>query len=607
MLKPATLKPLIFFLLLCMEGVCQNTSFENSWEKIKASKKGSLPVYWYESKPFIFNENGKMMGIEGELIVGFQQFLKKQYGVDLKIEWKEAKSFINSFEKVQSSSEACMGTSAFSIMPERQALVNFSPPYMSDITVMISSSNIPVVESAEEFYATFSGLKAITIKGTSYEHDLFQLQQTFETPFEIEYIPSEENILQAIEQKENAFGFIDLPIYMMYFSNNPSIRVRRQNFYPVRRDGYGFIVSKESDFIIPLREYFNQPTFQVDLEKIISKYFDLQLYRFVESLAVKPNSSLELLVKENEIQQGDIQKKNLQIKEKTRANYFLTGLVVIAFSFLVIIVVLNRQSQQQRKEIETQQANIEFKNLQLEQRNQHLVTLDEEKNNLIKILAHDMRTPLNQMHGLSEILLMEKKGLSEDSQSIAQKIREASLRLNKMLTNILDIDAIEGNRINFLPENTNVYPLVQQIVNTFLTEANKKNISLKITCPDTTLAIKIDTLYMTQVLENLISNAIKFSEKGKPVEIAISQHQNKVRISVKDQGPGLTEQDQINLFQKFQRLSNRPTNGEASVGLGLAIVKKYVELMGGKVWCESEPGMGAAFNLEFESIQEKVT
>jgi signal transduction histidine kinase len=86
------------------------------------------------------------------------------------------------------------------------------------------------------------------------------------------------------------------------------------------------------------------------------------------------------------------------------------------------------------------------------------------------------------------------------------------------------------------------------------------------------------------------------------VEISIIGIQGKVRISVKDQGPGLTEQDQTNLFKKFQRLSNRPTNGESSIGLGLAIVKRYTEMMGGRVWCESEPGMGAAFNLEFDEV-----
>ena len=574
-----------------------------SWEKIRVAKKGTLPVYWFESRPFIYmNENQQLAGIEYELIKGFADFVKKKYEVDLEIKWIEAESFFNTFERVQQSPSACLGASAFSITPDRQELLNFSPPYMTDIMVMISNKKIPVVESAEEFYSKFSKLRAVSIVGTTYDHDLKQLQQGLEMHFEIDYIPSAQNILQTVEARENAFGFIDLPIYMMYFHDNPSIQVRRQNLYPVRRDGYGLLMPKESDLTVPIREYFQQPSFHLTIEKIISNYLDLQLYRFVESLALKPDMPLQLLAKEKEIQQNDILKKTQEIEAKTRANYVLTGLVIIAFAFLVIIIILYKKSHDQRNKIVSQQTNIEFKNQQLQQRNQHLVTVDEEKNNLIKILAHDMRTPLNQMQGLTQILLTTNQNLQEDQQNIINHIQGASVRLNKMMSNILDIDAIESNRINFLPESILVFPFVQQTVNSFMNMASQKSISLTTTGESSDIKIKVDTLYMTQVLENLISNAIKFSEKGKSVEVAISIIQDKVRISVKDQGPGLTEADQANLFKKFQRLSTRPTNGEASIGLGLAIVKKYVELMGGRVWCESEPGMGAAFNVEFEPV-----
>ncbi|MFZ6002154.1 MAG: sensor histidine kinase, partial [Bacteroidota bacterium] len=107
-----------------------------------------------------------------------------------------------------------------------------------------------------------------------------------------------------------------------------------------------------------------------------------------------------------------------------------------------------------------------------------------------------------------------------------------------------------------------------------------------------------DSLFLIQVFENLISNALKFSEKGKQVEVEISSSDSQVRVVVKDQGPGLTAEDQALLFKKFQRLSTHPTDGEKSTGLGLSIVKKYVELMGGRVWCESEQGHGASFIVE---------
>jgi signal transduction histidine kinase len=572
-----------------------------SWAKLKTEKKGVLPVYWHESRPFIIKNKQSVTGIEYELLEGFQQFLKDKYQVDLKLEWVETENFQNTLEIVENATSPCIAASAFSITPERRKRIDFSSPYMADITVMISNKNIPVIESAEEFHRVFSKLKAISIEGTTYDQDLRLLQRSLEMPFQIEYIPSEENILQTIERRPNTFGFIDLPIYMMHFSANPSIQVRRQNFYPIKKDGYALIMPKGSDLNIPINEYLNQPEFQTRFEKIVSKYLDIQLYLFVETLALQPNSQLEILKKEKEIQQEDLLKKNVQIEEKTRANYFLTALVVVAFTFLVVSIVLYGQSNRQKTKISAQQQSIEFKNQQLEQRNQHLLSIDEEKNNIIKILAHDMRTPLNQIQGLSQILLLGKESLSGEQNQIVHNIKDASIRLNKMMSNILDVDAIENNRIKIIPENISVLHLVEQVAEAFKMTAEMKNIMIGVKShlkADT--KIKVDSLYLTQVLENLISNAIKFSEKGKPVELVLTQEQNKVRISVRDQGPGLTDQDQANLFKKFQRLSTRPTNGESSIGLGLAIVKRYVDLMGGRVWCESEPGMGSAFNLEFD-------
>ena len=107
----------------------------------------------------------------------------------------------------------------------------------------------------------------------------------------------------------------------------------------------------------------------------------------------------------------------------------------------------------------------------------------------------------------------------------------------------------------------------------------------------------------TQVFENLISNAIKFSPPHKAVKVILAKDNGKARAEIIDEGPGLTEEDKKKVFGKFQRLSAKPTGGEHSTGLGLSIVKKYVEAMNGKVWCESEHGKGANFIVEFNRVE----
>ena len=107
-----------------------------------------------------------------------------------------------------------------------------------------------------------------------------------------------------------------------------------------------------------------------------------------------------------------------------------------------------------------------------------------------------------------------------------------------------------------------------------------------------------DAVASKQIFDNLISNAVKFAPINSSVNITLSQTNNSILFSVKDNGPGLTEKDKKSLFKRFSKLSAKPTGGEHSTGLGLSIVKKLVEKLRGKVWCESEFGAGAEFIVE---------
>jgi len=111
---------------------------------------------------------------------------------------------------------------------------------------------------------------------------------------------------------------------------------------------------------------------------------------------------------------------------------------------------------------------------------------------------------------------------------------------------------------------------------------------------------------MVQVMENLLSNAVKYSPPGKNIHVRLKKLPDTVRFEVQDEGPGLSAEDQKRLFGKFARLSAKPTGGENATGLGLSIVKRMVEAMNGRVWCESEPGKGAMFVVEFPLTLHKI-
>jgi signal transduction histidine kinase len=142
---------------------------------------------------------------------------------------------------------------------------------------------------------------------------------------------------------------------------------------------------------------------------------------------------------------------------------------------------------------------------------------------------------------------------------------------------------------------------LSQVIETQRPHATAKQQTIHLQTEPTPATAILDPGVILQILENLVSNAVKYSPPGKEIFVRLKKLPNGVRVEVQDQGPGLSSEDQKKLFGKFARLSAKPTGGEHSTGLGLSIVKKMVEAMNGKVWCESEFGQGATFIVEFST------
>lgn len=228
------------------------------------------------------------------------------------------------------------------------------------------------------------------------------------------------------------------------------------------------------------------------------------------------------------------------------------------------------------------------------QKNEELLNLNNEKNNLIGIVAHDLKSPLNQMKGLLSIIKLTSKSLDEETLQYITLMESSTKRLTDMIGKILDVEAIDAKKDNLTLENVDLSEILNTLTETFTVLAKQKNI---VVVPEVTPAtiVNADKLYVQQVFENLISNAIKFSPSNKNVFVKLSVGSNFAIGEIKDEGPGITEEDKKKLFGKYQKLSARPTGNEISTGLGLSIVKKFVDAMNGEIWCESIAGQGASF------------
>lgn len=238
---------------------------------------------------------------------------------------------------------------------------------------------------------------------------------------------------------------------------------------------------------------------------------------------------------------------------------------------------------------------------QILSKNEELISLNNEKNNLISIVAHDLKSPLNQIKALIGLIKLTAGDLDEETQKYIDTIERSATRLNEMIGKILDIEAIESKKLNLNIKKIDVSEILLNCFERFKISAEAKEIELT---HDITpkLQAELDAGFANQIFENLISNALKFSPKFLKVHISLEQKKNTIVACVKDEGPGLSEEDQSKLFGKYQKLSAKPTGNETSTGLGLSIVKKYVEAMKGKIWCESQVNKGAQFYVQFKAV-----
>lgn len=239
--------------------------------------------------------------------------------------------------------------------------------------------------------------------------------------------------------------------------------------------------------------------------------------------------------------------------------------------------------------------NYRLKANRLKETNIELERLNQEKNKFIGIAAHDLRSPLAGIHGLIEILLMEKSRLSEEQIEISDNIMRLSRNMLTLIQNLLSISSIESGILNVDLQTRNYLLFVEEQVFLYEIMAKKKNITISLKNDSPDIEAIFDPHYMTQALGNLLSNAIKYSPRNSTVTVRIHQTQQGIVTEVSDKGAGITKEDQTKLFNYFQTVSTKPTNGEASTGLGLAIAKKIIAVHNGTIGVRSTPGTGSCF------------
>jgi signal transduction histidine kinase len=292
---------------------------------------------------------------------------------------------------------------------------------------------------------------------------------------------------------------------------------------------------------------------------------------------------------------------------------FLIALGIILLISLVLLFIngararrqnqrlleINQAFQELQAELLRQQRELEAKQVEIEEKNNHLQELNHEKDEIMGLVAHDLKSPLANINGLIQLIqsgILNEKERSDYLTTIKDITNDGIHLINDLLT----INRIESKTYQKQAKDFSFPELLDAVIKTFEPQATAKAITLlREDHFKGKGIIHSDPLTTRRILDNLLSNAIKFSPSSTVVTITSEEFPFHMKIQITDEGPGISEEEQKLLFKKFSRTGAQPTGGEPSSGLGLYIAKILTEELHGDLTVHSSKGAGATFTLNF--------
>lgn len=251
--------------------------------------------------------------------------------------------------------------------------------------------------------------------------------------------------------------------------------------------------------------------------------------------------------------------------------------------------------------ISTAQHAVEVAETSARQMEHELQTANEFKAKLLGLASHNLKAPLAEIETLSEMVLEDVRDQPQAAGQL-DRIRNAARTMHALVVDMLELAARDMGQVSLDRTSVNAVTLLRDVLDQLTPQARQKQQTIS-HFHEGDCTVTADIRRLRQIFDQLIGNAIKFSPRGKPISIVLEGNEERVRFSVVDEGPGLTEHDRERLFGYFQRLSARPTAGEPSTGLGLALCKQLVELHGGRIGVETAgAGTGAKFWVELPKV-----
>lgn len=257
----------------------------------------------------------------------------------------------------------------------------------------------------------------------------------------------------------------------------------------------------------------------------------------------------------------------------------------------------NRELEVQKKELLSQADELFEQNTELEMQKKQLDEASRMKSQFLSNMSHELRTPLNSIMALSRVLMMQaKEKISADEFKYLEIIERNGKNLLALINDILDLSKIEAGRMDINPRYFSLKTTIENILDSIIPLADEKNLGIIHDIPEDLPLLESDEVRVSQILQNLISNAVKFTEKG-GVTVSVKKDLKNISVCIEDTGIGIASDDLPYIFDEFRQVDGSSSRRHEGTGLGLAIVHKATKMLGGRIIVTSVPGKGSVFTL----------
>jgi len=490
--------------------------------------------------PFSFRDSqGRLQGVDLELLDLISKHTGLRFEVSTKANWDKV------IQAARAGEFDLLASTALS--PQRQKEFLFSDPYFNFPVALVTRQKEPFLISLAQLRGrrVASPREHVTTEALASDYPELMLVLTSNTSESLRMVSNGKADATVVQLAHASYLIRDLGLTNLKVSGITDYQFDLR--YAIRPDWREFQIFMDKTVMsLPKHE----------VAEILSRWIHVEREPWITWNTVKP--------------------------------YFLAFALLIAAGGILLIC----WNTLQRREI----AHRRRTEVALKAAHDRLERLNDDKNSIMQMVAHDLRNPLTGIVSGVEFVKFEL-GEKADPPVLESlnEIMGLSGRIQNLVDQLVTVTTLESGELTLKQEKYDAKMIARRTVESFRTVASGKDIELKASYPPGECMATGDPLALERIVENLVSNAVKFSPFPSVVELELEVREDWLILRVKDQGPGFTDEDKKKLFKKFSHLSARPTAGETSTGLGLSIVKALVTALNGEILYETKPAVGTTF------------